>query len=336
LDEEEEECREENRRGVQRHGRQYTLAALMMTRLVWTCLAVELVAWIAAAAWLHVARGAPWPVLAACIPAAMLAARLALVCLTHFLAWVYRSPRAPGQKLGPLGVIRLVATEYRAMLLDNFWHLPFERLALRPDPPHSGRGRTPVVFLHGYLSNRGFWAPMVRWLEARGVERIYVPNYKAVFSNVDRGVEELRAEIERIAAGGAHRVVLVCHSLGGLIARQYIREHGEKRIARLVTIASPHHGTVLSRLGIGEHARQMEQGSEFLRGLEQAEAAKPPTMPALSIYSVHDNLVSPQDTSRLPWARNLAVTGVGHVGILNSEPVFALVYEELREAAATA
>ena len=222
------------------------------------------------------------------------------------------------------------------MVRDNFWYLPFDGMALRPDPPHNTRGRTPVVMVHGYLSNRALWAPMVRWLEARGVERIYAPNYKSVFSTVERGVEELHAEIERIAAGGAHRVVLVCHSMGGLIARRYIQLHGEKRVARLVMIASPHHGTMLSRFGIGQHARQMERGSSFLEAMTRAEEEKPPTMPALSIYSVHDNLVSPQDTSRLPWARNLAVTGVGHLGILDWEPVFALVYEELREAAAAA
>jgi pimeloyl-ACP methyl ester carboxylesterase len=308
----------------------------MMTRIVRLSLALELAAWVAIAAWLHEARAISWFALAGLALTAVLAVRAALVCLTMFLSWIHASARPPAQRLGPYGVIRLAASETGAMLVDNFWYLPFEARALRPDPPHSTRGRTPVVFVHGYLSNRGFWTPMVRWLEARGVERIYVPNYQAVFSNIDRNVEDLRAEIERIAAGGAHRVVLVCHSMGGLIARQYIREHGEKRVARLVTIASPHHGTVLSRLGIGEHARQMEQGSEFLAGLEQAESAKPPTMPALSIYSVHDNLVTPQDTSRLPWARNVAIAGVGHVGILSHEPVFALVFEELREAAAAA
>ena len=42
---------------------------------------------------------------------------------------------------------------------------------------------------------------------------------------------------------------------------------------------------------------------------------------------VHDNLVSPQDTSRLAWARNLAVAGVGHVSIIATPATFALVLE---------
>src|SRR6185369_13560665 len=125
------------------------------------------------------------------------------------------------------------------------------------------------------------------------------------------GVAKLHLEIERITAGcGVPQVIVVCHSMGGLIARRYLQVHGEARIARLVTIASPHHGTVMSRLGIGQHARQMEQGSDFLTALAAAEAASAPKLPATSIYTVHDNLVSPQDTSRLPWARNVALSGL--------------------------
>jgi len=44
--------------------------------------------------------------------------------------------------------------------------------------------------------------------------------------------------------------------------------------------------------------------------------------------------VTPQDTSRLDWARNVAVAGIGHVAIVNHEPVFALVLDELRAAKA--
>lgn len=306
----------------------------MLTRVVRISLIVELAAWVAISAWLHASRGIEGPALAATIVLGALAVRLALVILTCVLGWAFRSPRAPAQRLGPLGVLRLVATEYRSLLADNFWYLPFEQLALRPDPPPASGPRTPVVLVHGYLSNRGYFRPMARWLESRGVAPIFVPNYRSIFSTVERGAAELHAAIEHACGAGAPNVVLVCHSMGGLLARRYLQEHGEGRIARLVTIASPHHGTVLSKLGVGGHARQMCQGSEFLLALERAEEQKPPTVPATSIYSVHDNLVSPQDTSRLPWARNVAIAGVGHVAIIAAEPVFALVLEELRAAGA--
>ena len=55
-----------------------------------------------------------------------------------------------------------------------------------------------------------------------------------------------------------------------------------------------------------------------------------------SIYTPHDNLVAPQDTSRLSWARNIAIPGRGHVDILASERLSAIVLKELREAGVAA
>jgi pimeloyl-ACP methyl ester carboxylesterase len=305
----------------------------MLTRLIRISLVTEFLAWVGIGTWLHVSRQWSIPAVVALAVVVALGARFLLVCLTLSLGHWLRSERAPGQRLGPGGVARLVATEYRALLADNFYYLPLESIALRPDPAPPPGGRTAVVLVHGYLSNRGYFAPMARWLEARGVRPIFVPNYRSVFSRIEVAVAELHAEIERIVAAQAGaQVVLVCHSMGGLVARRYLLDHGEARVARLVTIASPHHGTHLSRMGIGEHARQMRRGSGFLEALASAEAARPPAVPALSIYTVHDNLVTPQDTSRLEWARNVAVAGMGHVGIIASERIYPLVLEELRAA----
>ena len=307
----------------------------MLTRLVRLSLLAELVAYALLGAWLHARAAWSAGAIAAGALAMALGLRFALVCFTILHGWWHRSERAPSQRLGPGGALRLVASEYLALLADNFVYLPFESLVLRPDPPPGPGEQVPVVLVHGYLSNRGYFRPMVRWLEARGVGPVFVPNYRSLFSTIERGVAELHAQIERIVGGsGRPRVILVCHSMGGLLARRYLQDHGEARLERIVTIASPHHGTVMSRLGIGPHARQMERGSAFLAALAEAELRAAPRLPTTSIYTVHDNLVSPQDTSRLDWARNVALAGFGHIGVLASERVFALVLDELRAGGA--
>jgi predicted alpha/beta hydrolase family esterase len=307
----------------------------MLTTIVRISLLVEIVAYAVLGAWLHSALG--WNIAAvfAASLALIFGGRLALTGLTCLHAHLHRSPRSPEQRLGPVATLAYVLREYAAMVTDNLAYLPFAAGLLRPDPEPSPAGRMPVILLHGYFSNRGYFRPLVLALESHGVSPLFVPNYRSVLSSIDEGVAELHAEVERIIAGcRAAQVVLVCHSMGGLVARRYLQVHGEGRIARLVTIASPHHGTVMSRLGIGEHARQMEQGSDFLVSLAAAEKARAPKVPTTSIYSVHDNLVSPQDTSRLTWARNIAVQGWGHVSIIGAEPVVARVLEELRAAQA--
>jgi hypothetical protein len=73
----------------------------------------------------------------------------------------------------------------------------------------------------------------------------------------------------------------------------------------------------------------MRPGSEFLRGLEESESAAPPACPALSLYTVHDNLVSPQASSHLPWARNVRIAGVGHLAMLLDARVHRVAADEI-------
>ena len=45
---------------------------------------------------------------------------------------------------------------------------------------------------------------------------------------------------------------IIGHSMGGLIARQYIQFHGgDERVKSLITLGTPHHGTPLATVGIG-------------------------------------------------------------------------------------
>ncbi len=293
----------------------------MLAWLVRAQLALELL--------LYAAAGAG---VAASIAFALLA-RLALVCSSSSLAFAWRSPRAPHARLGLIGTIRYLLGEWRAMLADNFFYLPFEALAVRPDTALAPGAGIPVILVHGYLSNRGIFSAVVRALDGAGVRSLVTFNFRGVFSPVEPLVAQLEARVAAtVAASGEPRVVLVCHSMGGLVARAWMARYGAGRVAKLVTIATPHHGTALARLGVGANAAQMRRGSAFLEELARKEGDRGPGCAATSIYTTHDNLVAPQDTSRLPWARNIAIAGLGHVDILLSGRLHRALVEELREA----
>ena len=301
----------------------------MLAHVVRLSLVLELAAYAALGGWLHVARG--WPV-AALVPlavAAALAARFGLVCFSSSLAWLNRSPRLPEYQIGLAGVPRYLLREYGALLADNLFYLPW-KFALRPDPAVQPSARVPIILVHGYFSNRGYFRYLARWLEEQGHGPVFAPNFPVVLSSIEAFAAKLHGEIERIATGCAQeRVILICHSMGGLAAREYLRTHGDRRVARLITIASPHHGTALAALGLGANARQMCRGCEFLAGLEAFEAKGAAQVSTVSIYSLHDNLVAPQETSRLPWARNVTLSGLGHLTIIDAPATFAALREAL-------
>ena len=71
--------------------------------------------------------------------------------------------------------------------------------------------------------------------------------------DVPVGEERLERAIEQIVEQtGQPRVSLVCHSMGGLVARCYIAGSGANRVDRLVTIGSPHGGSVFAFFGVGD------------------------------------------------------------------------------------
>ncbi len=246
----------------------------MFANLVRLALAVEFAAWFALGAWLVSSAGWSAPAAAAAAVIGVLAIRLAFVSVSFCLSWLARSPREAGERLGLVATFAMVAGEWRAVLANNFLWLPFERTVIGRDPPLAQDSRVPVILVHGYFSNRGTLRGIARALESTGVAPVFVPSLPAVLAPIENFAVHLEEVIRKVTeATGQPRVILVCHSMGGLAARESLRTGGSDRVAGLVTLGSPHHGTALAALGVGHNGRQMRLGSEFLRNLERAEGA---------------------------------------------------------------
>ena len=308
----------------------------MLARHLRFMLLLEFAAYAGIAEWLHRRFGWSYGPAALLGAGAALAWRFAMVCVGASIAYAARSPRAAGHRIGAIGGLKLLLREWGAVVATGLFRFPWERHALRRDPEPGPALAIPIILVHGYFANRGYFASLVRRLESRGVAPIFAPNLTSSFATIERYAEELGAEIERIAGAGGAQVVVIAHSMGGLGARAYLCAHGARRVRKLITIASPHHGTVHARFGAGDNARQMSPGSRFLEELREREGANGPGIPVTSIYSPHDNLVAPQETSVLPWAKNIAIPGRGHVDILGSPLLVDILVAELRECGAMA
>ncbi|MNT62105.1 Extracellular esterase EstB precursor [compost metagenome] len=120
--------------------------------------------------------------------------------------------------------------------------------------------------------------------------------------------------------------------MGGLVARAWLRHYGAARVARIVTIGTPHHGTALANLAAGANAHQMSRVNGTPSGwLAQLAASETPELRALitSIYSHHDNIVAPQSSAQLPGARNIAFGGIGHVALASDARVLRQLLAEI-------
>ncbi len=250
-----------------------------------------------------------WGISAIAAVVAVLGLRAGIVAVTWAFARAYPSP---ARRLTAAESVRMLFGEYAAFLLIFVVILPFERLwmgrdRLRPCP-------RPLLLVHGYSCSRGVWWLTRRRLEAAG-HTVATVSLAPPYTSIGKLVPQLGERIAMVCqATGADRVVLVAHSMGGLVCRSYLARHGSDRVERLITIASPHSGSELARIGIGKNAREMEPGSRWLKDLGQAGLP----VPAVAIRTAHDNFVMPQDNQRLPGAIDVALEAIGHLAVLFS------------------
>ncbi len=213
------------------------------------------------------------------------------------------------------------------------WSQAFPQIALGDDPC-GARSGTPILLVHGYLSNRGLWITFRRRLAAAGLGPIYTLTLTPVFGAIDALVPSLDARVEAICAEtGAAGLMIVAHSMGGLVVRSYLAQFRSSRVVRLVTLGSPHHGTQQARWGLGINVGQMRVASNWLQALavrESGAAASTPPPNTLSIYTLNDDLVYPPESSVLAWAENLPVSAIGHMGLVFSDSVANSVIRHLR------
>jgi triacylglycerol esterase/lipase EstA (alpha/beta hydrolase family) len=260
-----------------------------------------------------VAQGAPlwWYIVGA--PVAYLAPVTVLVAIWFLLSWIWRTPRPPSARLGVAASVRMFVDE--VLTVAASWPLMVLHRPLMRDPAPAPNVR-PIILVHGVLVNDGVWFGFRRHLERQGIAGVYTLNYGPPQADIERFAEQLAAKIDAVcAATGASRVVLICHSMGGLVARTYLRRLGGGRVERIITIGTPHHGSDLAWSFPGRCLAQMRPGNAWLTELNRAEGDAP--VPITSIWSRHDSMVVPQASCELAGAQNLAIVGVGHNALLS-------------------
>jgi pimeloyl-ACP methyl ester carboxylesterase len=297
-------------------------------------LASELAVYVALGLWLWAGRGWTPPGAVAAGVLIALGWRAACIFVVYALAWRHHSEVPRELRLSVVALMPHVLRELGWWIGIYAGPQAFVRWFAGDEDPPRGGGRLPVLLVHGYVCNRGAWWWLGRKLAARG-ETVWAVTLEPVYTSIDNLARVLADRIDELrAATGAPQVVLVTHSMGGLIARAYLRDHSAAKVARLVTIGAPHHGSVHAYLGAGENARQMEPGSAWLGALARSEEGRL-SVPFASIYGVHDNFVAPQASSVHPAARNVPVAGIGHVSLGFSEKVAGVVVAELDAANAS-
>lgn len=203
--------------------------------------------------------------------------------------------------------------------------------------------RYPILFVHGYASNAGLWYPLLKYLTKFGVSRMYTVTLAPLYLDIPSLALQLANKVGQVLKETqSEKVILVCHSMGGLVARAFIKwKGGDSSVAKLLTLGSPHHGTeisksIMARVFYGACVDDMIPGSDFLQALGPIEESNGQgRIPVVSIFSHQDLLITPQSSSYLEGknVESHSFFGVGHLAMPSLKQIQSLILEQLENAA---
>ena len=195
-------------------------------------------------------------------------------------------------------------------------------------PATASPARAPVVLVHGYLCNHRIWDDVARALRARG-HTVLAVNLEPLFTSIDNYAPIVEAAVSALCRQtGATRVALVGHSMGGLAIRAWMRVHGTARVARVLTLGTPHAGTQILPGTRTPNGRQMCWQSQWLTDLSASETDATRSLIRIAL-TPQDNIVYPQRAQILPGISSMVFEGMGHLQMCLDPSVITWVCEQV-------
>jgi triacylglycerol lipase len=208
----------------------------------------------------------------------------------------------------------------------------------RPHPPKPdpAKGKTPVIFVHGYAESGAMWDAAVAAFTAAGYQatdltRFDYPSQGEGALDATQAAEKLAATVDTVRQASKHdRVDIVAHSLGNLVTKTCIVEGGcRNKVTHWANFAGAQNGTGLAAdptLCPDPACTDMAPGSALITRLQAADDAQiaRQRVKVQVHWSPNDGIIIPPEGSKEAYAENIEVAGtIDHFTISNDPGVLA-------------
>ena len=190
----------------------------------------------------------------------------------------------------------------------------------RAPNPSKGQYNQPILLVPGYGMNRlSLWFLKV-YLQQQGHRWVWNINHPVIKDDLEAYAEALCEKAEHLCfRSGETKVILIAHSMGGLVSRLAIQKRPE-RFKGLISLGTPWKSTAAHIFTIGRSGQQMNLNSPHLCHTWDQE------VPLHSIYSLQDWVILPPTHSIVEGAHNHLLPNVGHLSFLCSTRSFNLIF----------
>ena len=196
--------------------------------------------------------------------------------------------------------------------------------------------KRPLLLVHGLGGHPGNFTALEAKLRLAGIGQIYRVDLRWA-KTMREGASKLQILIEDIlAVNGCSedcKVDIVAHSMGGVMVRTaMLNTVVAERVAKVITLGSPHHGShlawYLSR-AVGPGAELSPDDVLWSQLAQQEPWLRAGTL--TSFYTEQDCLVRPAKSCLVEGADNRERSDETHFSFLWSQPIFTEVFDVLRK-----
>ncbi|HCF3047432.1 esterase/lipase family protein [Pseudomonas aeruginosa] len=192
--------------------------------------------------------------------------------------------------------------------------------------------KLPIVFVHGRNADSGVWGSLKRTLVQSGYPEDLLLTWDY---DTSQSTNEILADKfdQYIRATGHSQIDIICHSLGALPTRWWLKFRDGNTLTRnWISLAGPNHGTVLGYLCAlwDQGCKDMTPNSWVISHLNQDIETPGPTH-YTTFWSAQDEQIIPPSSTRLAGATNIEVSGLKHNDFLDNPDVFSHILKILAQ-----
>jgi triacylglycerol esterase/lipase EstA (alpha/beta hydrolase family) len=215
---------------------------------------------------------------------------------------------------------------------------------LEQKDPKSPQGcipnQTPILMIHGFCGSSNNWVYHKQRLQGAGYQNLFTINLGSPFHSIGEYTSLVQQKIEDIKRiTRQNEVILIGHSMGGLVSRAYRYAYAERQqmnVRKIITLGTPLDGTYMAYLAswVSGAAQEMEPGSPFVRG-QQGQACLDDATEYFHIGSRVDSIVIPNSSALEGKGRRVkteTLNATGHIELLFSDEAADLIIDELKSS----
>jgi len=190
----------------------------------------------------------------------------------------------------------------------------------------------PIILIHGLWNTSSIFSSITPKLDNVGIE-YFAPTLEHSYGMTS--ILDLTNKLNELILekyGLEKEIDILGFSMGGIIGRYWLQKfNGYKRTRRLISIGSPHKGTLMAQLvpqypfrGISE----MKINSNFLRELEKNDFFLD-DIECINFFTYWDLMVFPSWWTNLNFGKKIAVKVYKHRNLVRNKYVVDKIIDEI-------